>query len=207
MLDFLLLASMCAPAVHPETLSRLVHVESGFSPFAIGVVGGRLQRQPVNKQEALSTARMLEASGINYSVGLAQINRRNFARLGLSLDSAFDACTNLTAAQHILGECFSAARLQGGPEQHALHKAFSCYYSGNFHTGFRHGYVSKILSAPSLPPSQASQPKTEGPPPSAALSRRPTQIPTPLPGPVQLRPFATPTPPALTDQATSAILF
>jgi len=136
----------CAPLVAPDTAHALIRVESSGNPFAIGVVGGALVRQPTHLAEAVATATALDQSGWNFSVGLAQINKHNFARYGLTTATAFEPCANLTAMQGILGECFArASRRQ--PEQHALRDAFSCYYSGNFMTGHRHGYVDKVLAA------------------------------------------------------------
>ena len=66
-----------------------------------------LVRQPRTRAEALATARALQAAGWNFSVGLAQINLRNFERLGLSLESAFEPCNNLAAMQTVLVECCS----------------------------------------------------------------------------------------------------
>lgn len=144
MLDALLLA--CAPLIAPDTAAALISVESRANPYAIGVVAGRLDRQPRNLAEAVSTARALEAGGWNYSVGLAQINKTNFVRHGLSIETAFDPCSNLRAMQSILGECFGRASARAEP-QVALRRAFSCYYSGNFQTGFQHGYVQKVVAA------------------------------------------------------------
>jgi len=144
MLDALLLA--CAPLIAPDTAAALISVESRANPYAIGVVAGRLDRQPRNLSEAVTTARALEAAGWNYSVGLAQINKANFARHGLSIETAFDQCSNLRAMQSILGECFGRASTRAEP-QVALRRAFSCYYSGNFQTGFQHGYVQKVVAA------------------------------------------------------------
>ena len=143
----------CAPLVHPGTAQALVTVESGFNPHAIGVVGGVLERQPRSRAEALATASHLQANGWNFSVGLAQINLRNFERLGLTAATAFDPCQNLRAMQTVLGECFgrSAAAMQ---PQTALRQALSCYYSGNFVTGFRHGYVQRVASA--VPPGRGA---------------------------------------------------
>ena len=136
----------CAPLVHPGTAQALVTVESGFNPHAIGVVGGVLDRQPRNSAEALATASRLQANGWNFSVGLAQINVGNFERLGLTAATAFDPCQNLRAMQTVLGECFERS-LSRAPPQAALRQALSCYYSGNFVTGFRHGYVRRVASA------------------------------------------------------------
>jgi type IV secretion system protein VirB1 len=143
---FSALVMACAPAVHASTAQALITVESGFNPYAIGVVGGVLDRQPRNRAEALATADHLQAAGWNFSVGLAQINARNFERLGLTTATALDPCQNLRAMQAVLGECFERSG-QGVEPQTALRQALSCYYSGNFVTGFRHGYVQRVASA------------------------------------------------------------
>ena len=163
MIGLAALVLTCAPLVAPDTAHALIQVESAGNPFAIGVVGGALVRQPANLPEALATVDALESAGWNYSVGLGQINKRNFERYGLSKATAFESCANLTAMQGILGECFSRAdrrtsrRTSRRANRHAftqaaLRDAFSCYYSGNFLTGHRHGYVNKVLAAWSSKP-------------------------------------------------------
>lgn len=164
-------------AVPAEVMHHVVRVESSYNPFAIGVVGGRLARQPRSLAEAVSTSRMLEREGYNFSVGLAQVNRHNLARHGLdSHEKAFDTCPNLRAGARILAECRTRA---GGDWS----KAFSCYYSGNFVTGFEHGYVQKVLAswqagtqAPAIPvvPRGATPSGKRTDPPAAAsrLARR-----------------------------------
>lgn len=146
MIDLAVLVLSCAPLVAQDTARALIQVESSGNPFAIGVVGGALVRQPANLPEAVATASALEAAGWNYSVGLAQINKRNFQRFGLSSQTAFEPCANLNAMQGILGECYWRATRQAST-QAALRDALSCYYSGNFMTGHRHGYVRKVLNA------------------------------------------------------------
>ena len=128
-------------AVPNEVMHHVVHVESSYNPYAIGVVGGRLARQPKNLSEALATVRMLESRGYNFSLGLAQVNRYNLGKYGLdSYEKAFQACPNLQAGSRILAECYGRSSGDWG-------KSFSCYYSGNFVTGFRHGYVQKIYAS------------------------------------------------------------
>lgn len=128
-------------AVPADVMQHVVRVESSFNPYAIGVVGGRLARQPRSLPEAVSTARMLEREGYNFSLGLAQVNRHNLASQGLdSYEHAFDVCPNLRAGARILADCYRRAKDDWG-------KALSCYYSGNFVTGFRHGYVHKVLAS------------------------------------------------------------
>lgn len=127
--------------VPPTVMQHVVRVESSFNPYAIGVVKGRLSRQPKNLPEALATVKMLEEAGYNFSVGIAQVNRYNLKKYGLSSYSkAFDVCSNLRAGSKILQECYISAGRNWG-------KAFSCYYSGNFVTGYRHGYVQKVFNS------------------------------------------------------------
>lgn len=128
-------------AVPREVMHHVVRVESSYNPYAIGVVGGRLVRQPRTLPEALSTARMLEERGYNFSLGLAQVNRYNLARYGLlSYEEAFHPCANLVAGSQILRECYGRSGGDWG-------KSFSCYYSGDFRTGYRHGYVQKVYAS------------------------------------------------------------
>lgn len=140
----LALAIACAPTVHPATTAALVEVESGFNPHAIGVVGGALYRQPRSRAEAITTARFLDAGGWSYSAGLAQINSRNFLRLGLNASTAFDPCANLKAMEAVLSECLARS---SGTSQRALRHALSCYYSGDPDRGLRDGYVARVLVA------------------------------------------------------------
>lgn len=165
---FIALAIACAPDVHVDTASALVRAESGFNPWAIGVVGGALLRQPRTRAEALATARALRAGGWNFSVGLGQINIANFDRLGLTLETAFDACTNLKAMQTVLAACYGAATAIGDAapprpttQQAVLRRALSCYYSGNFTTGFLHGYVSRVLASAARARTAPSTPTQE----------------------------------------------
>lgn len=148
----------CSPlAVPAAVMQHVVQAESGGNRFAIGVVGGRLERQPRNLGEAVATARMLETKGYDFSLGIAQINRSNLPRYGLdTFEQAFDACANLTAGARILAECYARSGDDWG-------KAFSCYYSGNFTTGYRDGYVQRIFASLDVVPPGASEPITVRP--------------------------------------------
>lgn len=143
----LALVLACAPQVDPATARAIVAVESSANPYAIGVVGGVLDRQPRNLAEAIVTARALRASDWNFSVGLAQINGTNLERLGLTIESAFDPCANLAAMQTILSACADRAPGRARDEQLSLRQALSCYFSGNYSTGFDRGYVRRVALA------------------------------------------------------------
>lgn len=128
-------------AVSMDVMQHVINVESSRNPYAIGVVGGALVRQPKALDEALATVRMLEEKGYNFSIGLAQVNRYNLGKYGLdSYEKAFQQCPNLQAGSRILAECYKRSGGDWG-------KSFSCYYSGNFETGFRHGYVQKVYDS------------------------------------------------------------
>ena len=128
-------------AVPAEVMQHVVNVESSRNPYAIGVVGGQLVRQPQNLGEAVATVQMLEQKGYNYSLGVAQVNRANLGKYGLdSYEKAFEFCPNLEAGSRILAQCYASASKDWG-------KAFSCYYSGNFTTGYRDGYVQRIYAS------------------------------------------------------------
>ena len=151
--SFSQLAEQCGRDVHPDTLQAVARVESQFNPFAIGVVKGALKRQPETYEQAVAAAKMLHAQGRNFSLGLMQINRYNLPKYGLDYKTVFHPCKNIRAGAAILSGCFNRA---GGQTQANLHKAFSCYYSGNFRTGFfadfkgQPPYVRKILNAARL---------------------------------------------------------
>ena len=147
--DFITLSQQCGPQVSLVTMAAIVRTESGFNPYAIGVVHGRLARQPASLAEAVATAHALAAGGWNFSVGLAQVNRANWPRHGLSEQSAFDPCRNLAAGAAILQGCFELARRARtdtpSDSQSVLHASLSCYASGNFSTGYRTGYVQRVV--------------------------------------------------------------
>lgn len=157
MLEFLALAQECAPTVAPQTMAAIVNVESSYNPYAIGVVGGRLARQPASREEAVATARQLASDGWNFSVGAAQVNRHNLPKYQVSYEQAFDACTSLRVGSKILEDCYVRASKRTPEPQAALHAAFSCYYSGNFTRGFKPdvtgkpSYVQKVLASAGVP--------------------------------------------------------
>lgn len=138
--------------VSPDTMSAVITVESAYNPFAIGVVGGRLERQPKNINEAIATATMLEKNGWNYSVGIAQINKKNFKKYGLTIETAFENCKNINTGAKILQDCYrnSLTTVKGSKDQH-LARAFSCYYSGRFDSRAGYGYAKKVFKAGQLP--------------------------------------------------------
>jgi type IV secretion system protein VirB1 len=144
-IDFDILAQQCAPTVAVQTITQVVMHESRMKPYAIGVNGGaRISRQPLNRVEAIDTAKKLIDMGLSIDMGLAQINSANLRRLGLTVEQVFDPCTNLRAAETILRGCYDPAAKRHGSGQVALQAALSCYNTGNYTRGFTNGYVASV---------------------------------------------------------------
>lgn len=166
--EFLIIAAMCAPSVHPTTLNAIVSQESAFNQYAIGVNGGnRLERQPENEAQAVITAKWLLEQNYNFDVGLGQINITNFEWLGLSIEDAFDPCKNLQSVEKVLQDCYGrAVQTIGGEGQGALQAALSCYNTGNFTRGFDNGYVYQVAqNAQPIPAIDPSAVNTDRPEP------------------------------------------
>lgn len=136
-IDYDQLLQQCTNGVHPQIMHGIIRQESGFNPYAIGVVDGRLSRQPQNQAEAAAAVRALQARGMNYSMGLAQVNKQHMRRFGFTAESIFEPCANVRAGATIFQQCHTLAKSRYGNTAHAIAAALSCYYSGNFTTGFR----------------------------------------------------------------------
>jgi type IV secretion system protein VirB1 len=151
--DFHALAQRCAPSVPSSVMAPLVKVESGFNPYAIGVVGGRLERQATNKAEAVATITALQAAGLKFSAGVGQVFLGNWKAYGLTNDSVFEPCQNIRAAAAIYKACYDRALTDIPNPAIAEQAAYSCYYSNNFITGFKPDapgqipYVQKVLNS------------------------------------------------------------
>lgn len=146
-----LAAGECERYTGNQLARAFVKTESSGNPFAIGVVGGRLLRQPRNLQEAIATATALDAQGFDFIVGCRQVNQSNFGRYGLTLETAFDPKTNSETGSRLLSGCRQRARAKFGNSGAALRAALSSYYSGNFTTGQRKegvqpSYADKVLA-------------------------------------------------------------
>lgn len=121
----------CSSMVNVETMNALIMTESHYNPFVIAVVRDKqLERQPKTKEEAEVAIDWLESQGKNYSVGLGQINKSNFAKYGVTGKVLLDGCTNIKISEKILAQCY-----KDSPNK-SVAEALSCYYSGNYSYGF-----------------------------------------------------------------------
>lgn len=139
----------CAPTVAPDTMMRLVEVESGRDPLALNAnrPEGPVRLRAADRNEAIALAAREIAAGHTVDVGLAQINSTNFGALGRALDELFDPCTNIAAGAQILTENYQRARAQHHDDQAALQVALSLYNTGSNRAGFTNGYVARFYPA------------------------------------------------------------
>ena len=114
------LARQCAPSVAVETLVSVVHAESRFNPYAIGVnAKGVRAPDSVDRASATAAARSLIARGYNIDLGLGQINSANLRWLGLSVEDAFDPCRNLAASARVLSSNYLSVAQSSPPTEAA----------------------------------------------------------------------------------------
>jgi len=132
------LAMQCAPQVHPDTILDVARTESGLNPFAIAEIVPKKERVngksvisylPKNRDDALSIIKNIEQKKRRFSVGLMQITNSNYPNLHTNAELMLDPCNNLKAFQVIIKDCYLRGK--------TLKNAVSCYYSGNFSTGYQ----------------------------------------------------------------------
>ena len=139
------LAHQCASEVATEAVVPLVVTESGGDDLSINVNRGpRVRAASITEGAAL--VRRYMAAGYTVDVGLAQINSVNFARLGVTVEQAFDPCTNLRLASIMLQEGYGLAS-QHYSGLDAISATYSLYNTGTLTRGFRNGYVGRVWSA------------------------------------------------------------
>ena len=142
------LAQQCAPSVAVETLVSVVHTESHFNPYAIGVnAKGVAAPNPGDRVSAAAVARSLIARGYNIDLGLGQINSANLRWLGLSVENAFDPCRNLAAAARVLASNYLSVVRSSPSTEVAIATAMSMYNTGSRSRGFGNGYVGRVYAS------------------------------------------------------------
>lgn len=169
------LAKACAPEVATEAVVPLVVTESGGDSLQINVNKGPRVRAGSVAEGAAIVRRYLMA-GYTVDVGLAQINSANFSRLGVTVEQAFEPCTNLRLASSMLQQGYAlASRHYNGLD--AISATYSLYNTGTLTRGFRNGYVRRVWSAASAMGTVQSAP----PIPFAPLPSSDASIPTAKP--------------------------
>lgn len=138
------LMDKCIPSSHHALIKKIVMVESNAHPYAININHkGYKSVFPSTKKEAMSVISELNRKGLNFDVGLAQINSYHFKigefrKRGYSAYDALDPCLNLKFGTYILSENYRRFR--------DVSKALSAYNTGHPEKGVANGYVEKVLS-------------------------------------------------------------
>lgn len=152
-MDYQALIENCAPTVAPATMQRIISVESAGRPHAIGYhitkdgKSYRLTKQPSTPDEAVKWAKWLLENGYRFDAGAAQVNSKNFQRLGLTAENVFDPCANIGAGGKILTEFYRGAIRDFGAGQDGVRAAISAYQTGSYTRGWGTGYVQRVTGA------------------------------------------------------------
>ncbi|HYZ63978.1 MAG TPA: lytic transglycosylase domain-containing protein [Acetobacteraceae bacterium] len=141
----------CGANVSPVTLEAMVRIESAGNPLALHVNGLPVQPAPAaSAQEAARIAQAYIRRGFNVDLGLMQVNSRNLAELGLTVEQALEPCTSVRAGAMILTANYTEAVRRHGEGQAALKAALSAYNTGDFYRGFANGYLGRYYAAGSV---------------------------------------------------------
>ena len=135
----------CAPAVAPSTMAAIVQVESGGNPLAIGDNTTRRSYYPPDRATAERLARRLLDAGHLLDLGIAQIDSMNFAGFGVTVQTIFDPCVNLSVGARILSGDYTFAAQRYGDGQVALRHAIGMYNTGRLNAGA--SYIARVLDA------------------------------------------------------------
>jgi type IV secretion system protein VirB1 len=168
-----LLAQQCAPEIAAEAVVPLVVTESGGDDLSINInKGPRVRAASIAEGAAL--VRRYMAAGYTVDVGLAQVNSANFARLGVTVEQAFDPCTNLRLASSMLQAGYGLA-IQHFTGLDAISATYSIYNTGTLTRGFRNGYVGRVWAVASDMGTIQTPPPIPGSPSAAVPAARPAQ--------------------------------
>jgi type IV secretion system protein VirB1 len=136
----------CAPSAPTAIIEAIIRTESEFNPLAIHVNrGAKLARQPASRKEAVTWARWLQENGYSFDAGVMQINSANWGKLGLTPDNVFDACKNIRSGAELFTEYYSRAEANFRTTKTSLVAALSAYNTGDFTSGLKNGYVSRVM--------------------------------------------------------------
>jgi type IV secretion system protein VirB1 len=138
------LATTCAPGIQLPTLRAVAAVESQFEPWAIRDNTSHQTWSPPTLANAVALAGERLKMGHSVDVGLMQINSRNMASLGMTLNDAFDACRSMDAAGRILFSAYAAGSSELD-RQAAILIAFSRYNTGRPLAGIANGYAGRVI--------------------------------------------------------------
>lgn len=143
------LVSQCVPGAPIHSMAAIIKVESSGNPLALFDNTTGRSILPSNKQQAKQILTNLIAKHHQVDVGIAQVDTENFAKTGLTVNNAFDACSNIRAGNQIFMASYTQAVSAGFSGQSAVFHAFEAYNSGRV-VGDA-SYANKVLRAAGIP--------------------------------------------------------
>lgn len=151
MIDIAFIAQ-CAPNVAPTTIEAVVRVESHGDPLALYINGDGIGAIHVTSIDAaVALVHQAVAAGYTVDIGLMGLNTRTLQQFHVSIEYAFDPCTNLRTGDAVLTRNYLAAVKRYGRGEIALEAALSAYNTGDFERGRGNGYLAKYFSSTKLP--------------------------------------------------------
>ncbi len=123
------LVQRCAPHVAPRTALAIISVESGGRWWAVND-NDRETPRLATPAEAIAYARRRVAEGGSIDIGIAQLNSSHLAAMHLTVDEAFEPCTNIAMGMSVLQDAWGRSVRNWGRTRYALFKAFEAYNGG-----------------------------------------------------------------------------
>lgn len=137
----------CAPEIAPQTVQRIIQVESGGNPLALNVnkLPKEQQPHPTNVDEAVKLTKFWIKLGYSVDAGLMQLNSQHYKRFGITsenMSSLFEPCNNIRYGARILMEAWESTD-KAIDKSDRLLQTLSIYNTGDSSKGFQNGYVSR----------------------------------------------------------------
>jgi len=119
--------------------------ESSGKPYAFNVNRWEGETIPmISMESSIDLSKRFVDKGYSVDVGLMGINSKNIDRLGQSIETTFDPCTNIAMGETIYTEFLEKAKVSGFVGHEAIRVALSQYNTGSMTRGFTNGYVDKV---------------------------------------------------------------
>jgi type IV secretion system protein VirB1 len=178
------LVQRCAPHVAPRTALAIISVESGGRWWAVNDNDQETPRL-LAPADAIAYARRRVAEGGSIDIGISQLNSSHLRSMHLTVDEAFEPCTNIAMGMSVLQDAWGRSVRNWGPTRYALFKAFEAYNGGpgawtSSSASLRkrvEGYANTVWSRAEAIPfvgaaAPAAEPRVVAAVTRAALSRR-----------------------------------
>ena len=144
-MDLLTLAVLCGPLVDPSTTLRVIAVESAGHAYAIHDNTSGKTYEAASPRGAVTVSMILLGAHHRIDIGLMQISYDAWLKpTQLSIERAFDPCTNIRLGTTILSANYAHALGRSATSREALYRALSRYNSGSDFAAWN--YAERVLT-------------------------------------------------------------